>query len=258
MRVIIVESEEAIGPIVADAIGALVAVQPGPVLGLATGSSPLPIYEELGRRYAAGTLSLRHAHAFLLDEYLGLPPDHPERYRNVIATHFAARVDIDMRNISSPDGTADDPHRAAATYDAAITASGGVDFQIVGVGANGHIAFNEPGSSLASRTRVLTLTRRTRTDNARFFGGDIDAVPRQCITQGLGTIMEARRILLTATGEHKAEAVQRTIEGPVTAMCPGSVLQMHPAVTAVIDTAAASRLELADYYRETTEPTVLL
>jgi glucosamine-6-phosphate deaminase len=153
--------------------------------------------------------------------------------------------------VQGPDGLAEDLQAACAAYEAAIAAAGGVDLQLLGVGTDGHVAFNEPGSSLASRTRIKTLTRQTREDNARFFDGDVEAVPRHCLTQGLGTIMAARHLVLLATGRGKAEAVHRVVEGAVSAMWPGSVLQMHPHVTVLVDDAAASRLQLADYYRQT-------
>jgi glucosamine-6-phosphate deaminase len=139
---------------------------------------------------------------------------------------------------------------ACAGYEDAIRQAGGVDLQILGIGTDGHIAFNEPGSSLASRTRIMTLTRQTRIDNARFFDGDVDAVPTHCLTQGQATIMDARHVVLVATGKGKAEAVHHLVEGPVSAMWPATVLQHHPHVTVLLDDAAARRLQLVDYYRE--------
>jgi glucosamine-6-phosphate deaminase len=182
---------------------------------------------------------------------VGLPADHPETYRNVIATTFVSRVDFAPGAVQGPDGLATDIPASCAAYDQAIRDAGGVDLQILGIGTDGHIGFNEPGSSLASRTRIKTLTRQTRMDNARFFDGDVDAVPTHCLTQGLGTIMDARHVLLVATGRAKAEAVHHMAEGAVTAMWPGSILQHHPHVTVLVDDAAAQRLQLADYYRET-------
>ena len=182
---------------------------------------------------------------------MGLPADHPETYRNVITTTFVSRVDFAPGAVQGPDGLAIDIPASCSAYDQAIRDAGGVDLQILGIGTDGHIGFNEPGSSLASRTRIKTLTRQTRLDNARFFDGDLDAVPMNCLTQGLGTIMEARHVLLVATGRAKAEAVHHMAEGPVTSMWPGSILQFHPHVTVLLDDAAAQRLQLADYYRET-------
>lgn len=237
--------------VAADAIQALLHRKPAAVLGLATGSSPLPIYDELAARCAAGSLSFARARGFTLDEYVGLPAEHPERYRTVIDTVFATRVDFAAGAVQGPDGQAADVPAACADYEAAIRDAGGVDLQLLGIGTDGHIAFNEPGSSLASRTRIKTLTRQTRIDNARFFGGDVDAVPTHCLTQGLATIMEARHVVLVATGRAKAEAVHQLIEGAVSALWPATVLQHHPHVTVLLDEAAARRLQLVDYYRET-------
>ncbi|MCV7424701.1 glucosamine-6-phosphate deaminase [Mycobacterium yunnanensis] len=251
MEVVICRDAADIGAVAADAIGALLSRKPDAVLGLATGSSPLAIYDELAARCDAGLVSFAQARGFTLDEYVGLPADHPERYRNVIDQVFTSRVDFAPGAVSSPDGAADDIPSACAAYEAAIHDAGGVDLQILGIGTDGHVAFNEPGSSLASRTRIKTLTRQTRVDNARFFGGDVDAVPTHCLTQGLGTIMEARHLILVATGRSKAEAVHHLVEGAVSAMWPATILQHHPHATVLLDDAAARRLQLVDYYRET-------
>ena len=250
MDVVIAPADE-IGEIVADDIAAVVSDRPDAVLGLATGSSPLRIYDAVAQRVAKGELSLARAGGFMLDEYVGLPPGHPCRYSTVIEVDFVSRVDFAPGAVRGPDGDAADLHAACAEYEKAMREAGGVDLQILGIGADGHIAFNEPGSSLASRTRVKTLTAQTRADNARFFGGDVDAVPYHCLTQGLGTIMDARRIVLVATGETKAEAVGQLVEGPVSARWPATILQHHPRVTVLVDEAAASQLALVDYYRHT-------
>jgi glucosamine-6-phosphate deaminase len=205
----------------------------------------------LAARCDAGLMSFRRVRGFSLDEYVGLPADHPERYRNVIDRVFVSRVDITAGAVQGPDGLAADIPAACAAYEQAIREAGGIDLQILGIGTDGHIAFNEPGSSLASRTRIKTLTRQTRIDNARFFGGDVDSVPTHCLTQGLATIMEARHVILVATGSRKAEAVHHLVEGPVSAMWPATILQHHPHVTVLLDDAAAHRLQLAGYYRET-------
>jgi glucosamine-6-phosphate deaminase len=251
VEVIITEDAAQIGTIAADAIEALLARKPAAVLGLATGSSPLAIYDELAARCAASRITFGQARGFTLDEYVGLPTDHPERYRNVIDTVFVSRVDFAPGAVSGPDGLATDIPASCTAYEAAIREAGGVDLQILGIGTDGHIGFNEPGSSLASRTRIKTLTRQTRIDNARFFDGDVDRVPTHCLTQGLGTIMDARHVILVATGRTKAEAVHQLVEGPVSAMWPGTILQHHPHVTVLLDGSAARRLQLADYYRET-------
>jgi len=251
MEIVILPDGAAIAGLAADAIENLLRRKPSAVLGLATGSSPLAIYDELATRCKDGSVSFAQASGFTLDEYVGLPADHPESYRNVIDREFVSRVDFTPGAVQGPDGLADDIPAACAAYEAAIAAAGGVDLQILGIGTDGHIGFNEPGSSLASRTRIKTLARQTRVDNARFFDGDLDAVPTHCLTQGLATIMSARHLVLVATGAGKAEAVHHLVEGAVSALWPATILQHHPHVTVLLDGAAAGRLQLADYYRET-------
>ncbi|GAA1971959.1 glucosamine-6-phosphate deaminase [Isoptericola halotolerans] len=250
MEVVIAPAEE-LAVLAADAIEAVLRSRDEPVLGLATGSSPLAVYDELARRHAEQGLSFERARGFMLDEYVGLAEDHPQRYRNVIATEIAERVGWPAERVTGPDGAATDLPAACAAYEESIAAAGGVDLQILGIGTDGHIAFNEPGSSLASRTRIKTLTRQTREDNARFFDDDVDQVPTHCLTQGLGTIMEARHLVLLATGRHKAEAIHQLVEGPVSAMWPATVMQWHQHATVLVDEAAASRLQLAAYYGQT-------
>lgn len=251
MEVIISSTATEAGTLAADAIQDLIRGRPDAVLGLATGSSPLAIYDELARRVTQGLLSLAQTRGFMLDEYVGLPADHPQQYRNVIRREFIDKVDIDPANVHGPQGNVEDLAAGCAAYEQAIADAGGVDLQILGVGTDGHIAFNEPGSSLASRTRIKTLTTQTRSDNARFFGGDVHAVPQHCITQGIGTIMDACHVLLVAAGRKKAEAVHQLVEGPISAMWPATALQLHPHVTVLVDHAAASRLQLASYFTET-------
>jgi glucosamine-6-phosphate deaminase len=251
MEVVILSDAAEIGGLAAGAIDRLLTRKPAVVLGLATGSSPLPIYDELARLCTAGQISFAQARGFTLDEYVGLRADHPQSYRNVIDEVFVSRVDFAPGAVQSPDGLATDIPAACTAYEEAIAAAGGVDLQILGIGTDGHIGFNEPGSSLASRTRIKTLTRQTRVDNARFFDGDLDAVPTHCLTQGLGTMMAARHVVLVATGRGKAEAVHHLVEGPVSALWPATILQHHPHVTVLLDDAAAQRLQLVDYYRET-------
>jgi len=250
MEVVIAPAEE-LAVLAADAIEALLRREPATVLGLATGSSPLKVYDELARRHREEGLSFAQARGFMLDEYVGLDAGHPQRYRNVIETEIASRVGWPADQVSGPDGLAADIPGACAAYERAIEAAGGVDLQLLGIGTDGHIAFNEPGSSLASRTRIKTLTAQTRLDNARFFDDDVEQVPTHCLTQGLGTIMAARHLVLLATGRQKAEAVHQLVEGPISAMWPGTVMQLHPHATVLVDDAAASRLQLGDYYRQT-------
>lgn len=250
MEVIIVRSPHEGARVVADRVESVLRDRgdAGATLGLATGSSPVAAYEELIRRHREEGLSFRAARALLLDEYVGLDPQAEQSYHRFIRDTFTRHIDIDDAAVLSPRGDADDPAAAAATYDLQIRDAGGVDVQILGIGSDGHIGFNEPASSLSSRTRVKTLTRQTVEDNARFFDRPED-VPVHVITQGLGTIAEARSIVLTATGSNKAAAVAQMVEGPISARWPATSLQLHPSVTVVIDEAAASRLELADYYR---------
>jgi glucosamine-6-phosphate deaminase len=225
-------------------------VGPHVVIGVATGSSPLALYQALADLVAEGKLDLSRASAFALDEYVGLPPGHPESYATVINRTVTVPLRMDPTRVHTPNGFSDDIEAAAKAYEEAIVSAGGVDVQILGVGSNGHIGFNEPGSSLASRTRIKTLTPTTREDNARFFDS-LEQVPTHCLTQGLGTIMAARQVVLVAQGEGKADAVRAIVEGPITAMWPGSVLQLHQYATILVDEAAAAKLEHADYYRFT-------
>lgn len=243
MEVVIVASEAELGTAVADIIEWH--ARAGGTIGLATGSSPLPAYRELIARHRDG-LSFGRCRAFLLDEYVGLPHSHPESYYSVIRREFTDHVDF--AEVNSPDGAAADVPAEAQRYDASIAAAGGVDVQLLGIGSDGHLGFNEPSSSLASRTRVKTLTVQTRRDNARFFDS-VEAVPRHVLTQGLGTILEARHLVLMASGARKSAAVAAAVEGPLSAFFPASVLQLHPRATIVIDEAAAADLRLADYYR---------
>jgi glucosamine-6-phosphate deaminase len=248
MEVIILPSSKEIGALAADVIEALVRNKSNAVIGLATGSSPLPIYNELARRHDEEGLNFTQVRGFALDEYVGLPVGHFESYREVIRREFTNRVDVAPENVHGPDGASEDIVAACRQYEDAIVAAGGIDLQILGVGTNGHIGFNEPGSSLASRTRIKTLAEQTRQDNARFFD-NIDQVPHHVVTQGLGTIMDARHLVLVATGAGKADAVRDFVEGPVSASCPASILQFHPRATVIIDEAAASKLSGAATYR---------
>jgi glucosamine-6-phosphate deaminase len=247
-EVVIVPSREAAGDLVADEIVRLVRAEPAAVLGLATGSTPLPVYASLRERLRGVDVS--QVRAFALDEYVGLDPAHPESYRSVIAREVVEPLGLDPARVRVPDGAAADIAHAAEAYDAAIADAGGIDLQLLGIGTDGHIGFNEPGSSFASRTRVKTLTRQTRADNARFFASP-DEVPRHCLTQGLGTILQARHLVLLAFGAGKATAVAGAVEGPLTASLPGSAVQLHPHATVVVDEAAAAQLRYAEYYRET-------
>jgi glucosamine-6-phosphate deaminase len=222
--------------------------KPQSVLGLATGSTPIGVYAILVDWHRRGELDFSRASTFNLDEYVGLAADHPQSYREFMRQHFFSKINVPPEGIHFLDGLAPDVPVHCADYEGQIVRAGGIDLQLLGIGTDGHIGFNEPSSSLASRTRIKTLTPETVKDNARFFES-VDRVPRHVITMGVGTIMETRACLLLATGEAKASAVAGLAEGPVTASLPASVLQMHPVCTVVVDEAAASRLRRSDYYR---------
>ncbi len=249
MKIAVLSSDQDIAVVAADMYCDLLNQRPDAVIGLATGSSPVATYDELVRRYKAGEVSFAQTTAFLLDEYVGLPDDHPESYRNFITRVFTSRVDFAPDAVNCPEGRADDPYLAAEQYESSIRDAGGIELQILGIGTDGHIGFNEPGGSLSSDTHVQSLTEQTRIDNARFFDGDINQVPHLALTQGLGTISRASKIVLVAQGEQKAEAIAQIVEGGVSAMWPGSILQFHEDVTVLIDEGAASRLKLIDHYK---------
>ena len=251
MEVIICPSVQRVGGVAAAKAARIAGpIGPGVVLGVATGSSPVQTFAELARLVDAGELDLSEASAFALDEYVGIAEGHPESYHEIIRKTVTEPMHLDPARVHVPNGFAADVAAACQEYEEAIRAVGGVDIQFLGVGSNGHIGFNEPTSSLSSRTRIKTLAARTLEDNARFFAS-VDEVPRHCLTQGLGTIMDARHVILVATGASKAHAIAQVVEGPVTAMYPGSVLQFHPHATIVVDEDAAAELTLADYYRQT-------
>ena len=245
-EIVIVRDKEAAGALVADHIATLIRDNPETVLGLATGSTPLPVYEALRSRLEGVDVS--RVRGFALDEYVGIDPAHPESYRSVITREVVEPLGLDPALVRTPDGSALGIEHHGEEYEAAILDAGGIDLQILGIGTDGHIGFNEPGSSFASQTRVKTLTEQTRRDNARFFDS-IDDVPMHCITQGLGTILRARHLVLLAFGEGKAAAVAGAVEGPLSASLPGSAIQLHARATVVVDEAAASQLARADYYR---------
>lgn len=247
-EVVIVSDQDAAGNLVADAIVGLIRRKPDAVLGLATGSTPLASYRALARRIAEEGIDVRGVRGFALDEYVGLPAGHPESYRAVITREVVEPLGLTPELVRVPNGDPAEIQHAGADYEAAIDAAGGVDLQILGIGRTGHIGFNEPGSSLASLTRVKTLTEPTRLDNARFFDSP-DDVPMHCITQGIGTILRAKHLVLLAFGEAKAHAVAAAVEGPVTASQPGSAVQLHPHATIIVDEAAAAELEQIAYYR---------
>ncbi|WP_028670961.1 glucosamine-6-phosphate deaminase [Saccharospirillum impatiens] len=248
MKIVILDTPEQVASYGADRFADQLRHKPGSILGLATGSTPIALYEELISRVQRGVLSFALASTFNLDEYLGLESTHPQSYRYFMNEHLFRHLDIDLANTAVPDGAARDPMVACEAYEHAIQQAGGIDLQLLGIGRNGHIGFNEPSSSLASRTRVKTLTPDTVKANQRFFD-EGEFQPHLSLTMGIGTIMEARHILLLATGESKAMAVRATVEGPLAARCPASILQMHPSATLVLDRAAASQLDDVAFYQ---------
>jgi glucosamine-6-phosphate deaminase len=248
MEIVIQPTPEAASLIAAQIIARLVRSKPDCVLGLATGSTPQLTYRELVRMHREDGLDFSRVTTFNLDEYVGLPREHPQSYHAFMQENLFRHINVTPARIHIPDGLAADVPAECAAYEAAIRAAGGIDLQLLGIGSEGHIGFNEKSSSLASRTRIKTLTEQTRRDNARFFGAP-EAVPMHVITMGVGTIMEARQVLLLAFGENKAQAVADAVEGPISAMNPASILQMHPVAKALLDEPAAARLALSDYYR---------
>lgn len=246
-EIVIVENSEAAGRLVARHIASQVSVASDFTLGVATGSTPLPIYAALAETRAAG-LDLSNVSAFALDEYVGLPEQHPESYHSVIRREVTEPLGLDPSRVHVPDGTEATVATAGERFEAALTAHGGVDLQLLGIGTDGHVAFNEPGSSLASLTRVKTLTAQTRADNARFFDSP-EQVPTHSVTQGIGTILRAGHLVLLAFGSGKSEAIAAAVEGPVSAAVPASCIQLHPHVTVVVDESAAAGFQRSDYYR---------
>ena len=256
-EVIIVNNEDEAGELYAKCVADLIRNKPNAVLGLATGSSPLAAYKQLAKKVKEEHIDVSQVRGFALDEYIGLPLTHPESYHSTIHRTVVEPLGLNPDAVHVPGDVLDGApledgdliRNAGPDYDAAIEAAGGIDVQILGIGTDGHVGFNEPGASLASGTRVKTLAEQTRIDNARFFDDDINQVPTHCITQGIGTIMKARHLVLLAFGAGKAEAIEETCEGGVSAFCPASALQMHPHATIIIDEAAASRLRHKDYYK---------
>ncbi len=241
MEVIIKENYEELSKFAAQFITDQINNKPDTVLGLATGSTPLGTYKELINLHKENKVDFSQVASFNLDEYVGLPKEHSQSYYYFMNENFFKHINIKPENWYLPDGMAKDIPQSCEEYEKKIKEYGGIDIQILGIGGNGHIAFNEPGSSLASRTRVKTLDEKTISDNSRFFDS-IDEVPRYAITMGIGTIMEAKIIILLANGENKADAIVKTAEGPITSMVPASIVQLHPRATIIVDKAAASKL----------------
>ncbi len=217
------------------------------VLGLPTGSTPLETYKELIRRHRAGEVSFKNVITFNMDEYVGLPEEHPESYHSFMWNNFFSHIDIPRENVHILNGNAEDLTEECANYEAAIQEAGGIDLFMGGVGEDGHIAFNEPFSSLNSRTRVKTLTTDTIQVNARFFGGDVSLVPKTALTVGVGTVLASKKVMILATGHKKARAVRHGVEGAYNHQWTISALQVHPSGILVCDDAAAEELRVATY-----------
>jgi glucosamine-6-phosphate deaminase len=244
MEIIIQPTQLEATDVAARIIANLIRQKPNAVLGLATGSTPIPLYQRLIEM----NLDWSHITTFNLDEYVGLPRDHSQTYHTFMWENLFQHINIQKQNIHIPDGNSSDIPTHCSDYENKISAAGGIDLQVLGIGTDGHIGFNEQGSSLASRTRIKTLTRQTREDNARFFDS-IDQVPFHCITMGIGTILDAKTNLLLAFGENKANAIAQAVEGSITAMNPASALQLHPYTKVCLDQPSASQLKLHDYYK---------
>jgi len=248
MEVIIAQDYDHMSKVVADVIEAQIMSKPNAVLGLATGGTPVGAYRELIKRHKEGRLDFSKVVTFNLDEYVGLPTTHDQSYHYFMHEHLFDEINVNPENVHIPSGTARDFKTHCQWYEDQIVVAGGIDLQLLGIGGDGHIAFNEPGSSLGSRTRLKTLTEQTIEDNARFFEHSED-VPRFAITMGVGTILEAHNILLIANSEKKAKAVADFIEGPVTSQITASALQLHRNTIVVLDEAAASTLKHHNYYK---------
>ena len=239
MQIYVFPNTEKLAQAAASMIAGLVIEKPDAILGLATGDTPVPTYKEMARLNKEGIVSFAETRTFNLDEYAGIAPDHPQSYRRFMNEQLFNHIDIDLENTQVPSGFAD--AEKAAEYDEEILSAGGVDLQVLGIGRNGHIGFNEPADHFTRTTHVVELTADTREANARFFAS-IDEVPTHAVSMGIGTIMHAKKILIIATGANKADAVAAMINGPITPEMPASVLALHQNVVVMLDDAAASKL----------------
>lgn len=252
MRLIIKQDYQSISQWAADYVVARInAAKPTAersfVLGLPTGSSPLGMYKALIEANKAGKVSFQHVVTFNMDEYIGLPEGHPESYHSFMWNNFFSHIDIKKEHVHILNGNAADPLKECADYEEAIKATGGIDLFLGGIGPDGHIAFNEPGSSLSSRTRIKTLTTDTIIANSRFFEGDVNKVPKTAMTVGVGTVMDAREVLILVNGHSKARALQQAVEGAVNQMWTITALQLHPHGIIVADEAACAELKVGTY-----------
>ena len=246
MRLVILSNSDDVAEFACDLFVRQLQEKPKSILGLATGSSPTSLYKKLIGRQKAGEISFSQAATFNLDEYVGLAGTHAQSYRYFMNENLFDHIDIDKARTFVPNGAASDPNEESQRYEELIALSGGIDLQLLGIGINGHIGFNEPLSSLASRTRVKTLTKSTIEANSRFFAAD-ERQPNDSITMGIGTILDAKQVVMLATGESKAAAIKGCVEGPVSASCPASALQLHENAIVVVEEDAASTLTMKDY-----------
>ena len=248
MEILIRDTLKASAQMAARVVLKIIHSEEKPVLGLATGGTPLRMYQELIRMKQTGELSFKNCTTFNLDEYAGLPPEDERSYHYYMMSNFFDHVDIDRKHVHLPDGNTENLRDACRKYEQQIKNAGGIDLQVLGIGANGHIGFNEPTGSFASRTWVKILSEQTIQDNSVYFEKQ-EEVPRHVVTMGIATIMESRHCLLLANGAKKADAIRKMIEGPISASCPASILQMHPRVTVVLDEEAAYLLTFKDHYK---------
>ena len=253
MEIIIQPSNHQIATVTANIISEAIQKKPNLILGLATGSTPIELYNILVKMHTENGLDFSKVTTFNLDEYIGIPSDHPQSYHTYMSQHFFNHVNIPVENRYLPQNTTDNLASSCEKYEKRIVDTGGIDIQILGIGTDGHIAFNEKGSSLASRTRPVTLSNSTIIANAVHFEGNPNAVPAMAITMGIGTILEAKQCILIASGTAKSTAIANAIEGPITAMVPASALQMHPNTTVIVDEDAASELKEINYYKRSYE-----
>ena len=249
MEIVVCKNSAEASKLAAQMITAAVQKNPKLVLGLATGSTPVAMYDEMAKAVKAKKVSYRAVKSWNLDEYVGLPGTHDQSYRYFMNENLFKKIDIQLKNTHVLNGMAKDPEKECRAYEAQIKKAGGIDIQVLGIGSDGHIAFNEPGTSLQSRTAVVYLTPSTIKDNARlFFGGDMSKVPTRALSMGVGTICEARKIILLAFGKNKADAIKGMVEGGMSQFCTASALQAHNDAWVFCDEEAASKLKLKKYY----------
>ena len=245
MRVTIFKEVRTLAKSLADRVAQALSGKPDLVLGLPTGRTPIRLYHDLGSMHAKGQVDFSRATTFNLDEFLGIPPEHPGSYRAFMQTHLFSRVNLDPARINVLNGSAADPNGECARYERAIEEAGGIDLQLLGIGTNGHIGFNEPARELAGVTHRVELKSSTRRSNAALFGGDVEQVPREALSMGMATILHARQIVMIATGKSKAGCIEKVVHGPITTKLPASFLQVHRDVELMLDEAAAAQLAAA-------------